>query len=130
MRKHRGRGSVLDGVEGAVWSYEIKRGKGSGLWHPHLHMIALAEVAPDARLLSSEWHQITGDSYIVDVRPISQDDPASGFVDILDALYWVARVKTADSKYSPWCAIKVGAGAGGDPAGGGALPPAPEIFRS
>ena len=82
MRKHRARGSVLDGVEGAVWSYEIKRGKGSGLWHPHLHMIALAEVAPDARRLSSEWHQITGDSYIVDVRPISQDDPASGFVEV------------------------------------------------
>lgn len=81
-RKQRGRGSVLDGVEGAVWSYEIKRGKGSGLWHPHLHMIALAEVAPDARLLSSEWHQITGDSFIVDVRPISQDDPASGFVEV------------------------------------------------
>ena len=82
MRKHRARGSVLDGVEGAVWSYEIKRGKGSGLWHPHLHMIALAEVAPESRRLSSEWHQITGDSYIVDVRPISQDDPASGFVEV------------------------------------------------
>ena len=81
-RKQRGRGSVLDGVHGAVWSYEIKRGKGSVLWHPHLHMIALAEVAPDARRLSSEWHQITGDSYIVDVRPISQDDPASGFVEV------------------------------------------------
>lgn len=33
-RKQRGRGSVLDGVVGAVWSYEIKQGKGSGLWHP------------------------------------------------------------------------------------------------
>ena len=81
-RKQRRRGSVLDGVEGAVWSYEIKRGKGSGLWHPHLHMIALSEVAPDAVRLSSEWHQITGDSFIVDVRPINQDDPASGFVEV------------------------------------------------
>lgn len=82
MRKHRGRGSVLDGVEGAVWSYEVKRGQGSGLWHPHLHMIALAEVMPDAERLSRDWHEITGDSYIVDVRPISQDDPASGFVEV------------------------------------------------
>lgn len=82
MRKHRGRGSVLDQVEGAVWSYEVKRGSGSGSWHPHLHMIALAEAAPDARELSREWHGITGDSFIVDVRPIEQADPVSGFLEV------------------------------------------------
>ena len=82
MRKNRGRGSVLDGVAGAVWSYEVKRGSGSGAWHPHLHMVALAENQPDQQQLSREWHNITGDSYIVDVRPISQEDPASGFVEV------------------------------------------------
>lgn len=82
MRKHRGRGSPLDGVVGAVWSYEIKRGKGSGLWHPHLHMIALAECPPNQDELSREWHNITGDSFIVDVRPISQEDPAEGFMEV------------------------------------------------
>jgi hypothetical protein len=81
-QKQRGRGSVLDGVEGAVWSYEVKRGSGSDLWHPHLHMIALAETAPDQARLSADWLAITGDSFIVDVRPISQDDPASGFVEV------------------------------------------------
>lgn len=81
-RKQRGRGSVLDGVVGAVWSYEIKRGSGSGLWHPHLHMIALAEHEPDQADLAAEWHNITGDSHVVDVRPISQADPASGFIEV------------------------------------------------
>lgn len=81
-RKLRGRGSVLDGVQGAVWSYEIKRGSGSGKWHPHLHMIALAESMPDQEQLAAEWHNITGDSFIVDVRPISQEDPASGFIEV------------------------------------------------
>lgn len=81
-RKHRGRGSVLDGVSAAVWSYEVKRGEGSGVWHPHLHMIALSESMPDQGQLSSEWHNITGDSFIVDVRPISQEDPASGFIEV------------------------------------------------
>jgi hypothetical protein len=60
MRKHRGRGSVLDGVVGAVWSYEVKRGQNSGDWHPHLHMIALAEVEPSQERLSREWYDITG----------------------------------------------------------------------
>jgi hypothetical protein len=81
-RKQRGRGSALDGVAGAVWSYEIKRGKGSGLWHPHLHMIALAETMPDQQQLAAEWHNITGDSFIVDVRPISQENPAEGFMEV------------------------------------------------
>lgn len=82
MRKHRGRISPLDGVAGAVWSYEIKRGTGSGEWHPHLHMIALAESIPDAVQLAAEWKNITGDSHIVDVRPISQEDPVSGFIEV------------------------------------------------
>ena len=81
-RKQRGRVSPLDGVAGAVWSYEIKRGNGSGLWHPHLHMIALAEHQPDQVQLAAEWHNITGDSFIVDVRPISQEDPAAGFMEV------------------------------------------------
>jgi hypothetical protein len=81
-RKHRGRGCSIDGVQAAVWSYEVKRGAGSGQWHPHLHMVALAETMPDAHSLSDEWHQITGDSFIVDVRPIDQEDPASGFLEV------------------------------------------------
>ena len=81
-RKQRGRGSVLDLVEGAVWSYEVKRGQGSGLWHPHLHMIALSAFMPDAQQLAREWREITGDSYIVDVRPINQDDLAGGFAEV------------------------------------------------
>lgn len=79
---HRGRGSVFDGVEAAVWSYEVKKGTGSGEWHPHLHMVALADEPPNQDWLSREWHEITGDSFIVDVRPIDQADPASGFIEV------------------------------------------------
>jgi len=81
-RKSRIYATALDGVVGAVWSYEVKRGKNSGSWHPHLHMIALAENPPDQAALSAEWLNITGDSFIVDVRPISQEDPASGFIEV------------------------------------------------
>lgn len=99
-RKIRGRGSVLDGVAGAVWSYEVKRGSGSGSWHPHLHMIALAECQPDAVALASEWHNITGDSFIVDVRPISQEDPASGFIEVFKYAVKFAEQEPADTVHA------------------------------
>lgn len=99
-RKQRGRGSVLDGVAGAVWSYEVKRGQGSGVWHPHLHMIALAESAPDQLQLSSEWHNITGDSFVVDVRPISQADPASGFVEVFKYAVKFSEQEPADTVHA------------------------------
>jgi len=69
-------------ASGAVWSYEVKRGKGSGIWHPHVHAVWLCEVPPDQAALGSEWHKITGDSYIVDVRPIDQDNPVTGFLEV------------------------------------------------
>jgi len=105
MRKHRGRGSCLDGVAGAVWSYEVKRGSGSGDWHPHLHMIALAEVQPDRQELAKEWHQITGDSFIVDVRPISQEDPVSGFIEVFKYAVKFSDQEPADTVHA-WQILK------------------------
>lgn len=35
--RNQGRGGPLEHVAAAVWSVEIKRGEGSGEWHPHLH---------------------------------------------------------------------------------------------
>lgn len=99
-RKQRRRGSVFDGVAGAVWSYEVKRGNGSGLWHPHLHMIALAESQPDQAELAREWQDITGDSFIVDVRPISSDDPASGFIEVFKYAVKFSNQPPADTLHA------------------------------
>lgn len=96
-RRQRRRGSPLDCVAGAVWSYEVKRGKGSGEWHPHLHMIALAETEPDQDWISREWHQITGDSFVVDVRPISPDDPVSGFIEVFKYAVKFSAQEPADT---------------------------------
>lgn len=87
-RRHRKRGSSQAlKIEGAVWSYEFKRGKNSGEWHPHVHMIVLTSKANqiDQAELSSEWHSLTGDSYIVDVRPIraeTEDEMVKGFCEV------------------------------------------------
>lgn len=103
MRKHRGRGSAFDGVEAAVWSYEVKRGRGSGLWHPHLHMVAMAAEQPDAQQLACEWRNITGDSFIVDVRPIDEADPASGFLEVFKYALKFSDMEPADT----WQAFQV-----------------------
>lgn len=108
MRKTRGRGSALDSVAGAVWSYEFKRGKNSGLWHPHLHMIALSEVPPDAKELAEEWHNITGDSYIVDVRPIdisSEQSHINGFLEVFKYAVKFSDQPPADTVHA-WLTLK------------------------
>ena len=66
-------------AEGAVYTLELTN-KGNG-WHPHCHMIALCASAPSQSALSVEWHRITGDSMIVDCRPIT-GDPSEGFMEV------------------------------------------------
>jgi len=68
---------------GGVFSIEFKRGKNSGQWHPHAHMVWLCHEEPDQAKLSEEWHTWTRDSFIVDVRPFhDQQDVASGFAEV------------------------------------------------
>lgn len=80
-RRSRSRqsGEVLK-ASSAVWSYEFTN-KGKG-WHPHVHAVWLCHEAPDPFKLSEEWRQLTGDSYIVDVRPIDMSDPIGGFCEV------------------------------------------------
>ena len=103
-RRARIYSTSLDGVAGAVWSYEVKRGSGSGSWHPHLHMIALAENQPDQDRLSSEWHNITGDSFIVDVRPIT-GDPVDGFMEVFKYAVKFSDQPPADTVHA-WQILK------------------------
>lgn len=82
-RRHRKNAACeASKASGAVWSYEVKRGRNSGTWHPHVHAVWLCEQEPSQAAISSEWKAITGDSFIVDVRPINQDDVVSGFLEV------------------------------------------------
>lgn len=83
---------------GGVHSIESKRGKNSGLWHPHAHMIWLCRDAPDARKLSEEWQHWTGDSFIVDVRPFHNDqDVVSGFLEVFKYALKFSELPLADN---------------------------------
>lgn len=70
--------SALRECSGGVGSVEFTNtGKG---WHPHIHILVLAVDPPAQRDLRAEWEQITGDSFMCDVRPI--EDPVSGFCEV------------------------------------------------
>lgn len=60
-------------VKGSIHSYEFTHSDEKG-WHPHIHMVALISDWIDQEELSKEWHEITGDSFIVDIRKISDHD--------------------------------------------------------
>lgn len=66
-------------AEGGVYTLE-QTNIGNG-WHPHCHMIVLAASEPSQSAISAEWLRITGDSMIVDCRPIT-GDPSEGFMEV------------------------------------------------
>lgn len=101
---------------GGVGSYEYKRGKGSAEWHPHSHEIALlskadwewtaTEVLRRRKVngksvmvvqtvikplefedrLSGEWSELTGGSWVVDVRQVEVAKDADGEDDLYNAV--------------------------------------------
>lgn len=69
-------------VQGAIHSYEFSKSVAG--WHPHVHMVALLSDWIDQKALSAEWQEITGDSFIVDVRRIRPGETglAAGMLEV------------------------------------------------
>lgn len=83
---------------GGIHSIELKRGKNSNAWHPHVHMIWLCETEPDQYKLSAEWKNLTGDSYIVDVRPFhNQGDMIGGFLEVFKYALKFSELELSDN---------------------------------
>ena len=59
-------------IDGAMYSYENTYNEKTGEWHPHVHMLVLLNDWIDQEALGETWHEITGDSYIVDVRQVKK----------------------------------------------------------
>lgn len=66
-------------IDGGAAFLELTWSAASGTWHPHLHVVAQGGYIPQ-NLLSDTWKDITGDSYIVDVRYINDVAKAAGYV--------------------------------------------------
>jgi hypothetical protein len=90
----------MNKAAGGVSSIEVKRGEGSGLWHVHSHSVWLCEQMPDARILAEEWQAVTGDSYIVDVRPFSGSsiaDYLTGFMEVFKYAVKFSSLELSDN---------------------------------
>lgn len=68
-----------DHVDGGAAFCEAKIGKDPTNWHVHLHIIVTGSYIPQ-KDLSSEWHSVTGDSYIVDVRPVDEGHTPAAYI--------------------------------------------------
>ena len=66
-------------VTGGAAFCEVKLGKNSGMWHCHLHLLVNGCFMAQSEL-SAEWHAVTGDSYIVDVRACNDDAAKARYV--------------------------------------------------
>lgn len=67
LRKHK---AALPALAGGAWFIEVKLSKDKARWHPHLHIIAEGQFI-HSRDLSKAWYEVTGDSYITDIRAIN-----------------------------------------------------------
>lgn len=66
-------------VKGGVAVVEAKIGDGSGEWHVHLHCLCTGSYVAQ-RALSQAWHAATGDSFIVDVRAVKDQEVGLNYV--------------------------------------------------
>ena len=57
-------------IDGGFYTTEYTYNKSTGEWHPHIHIFALLTDWIDQSELAETWHEITYDSYIVDVRRV------------------------------------------------------------
>jgi hypothetical protein len=55
-------------VTGGAAFLEVKRSSRSANWHVHYHLLVTGRYIPHADLKHT-WHNITGDSFVVDIRP-------------------------------------------------------------
>lgn len=72
----RGKGSFNEfcKIDGAVYTYEITYNNETGEFHPHIHIIAVIDEYIEQTAMSQEWFDITGDSFIVDIRKVRKEN--------------------------------------------------------
>lgn len=63
-------------LRGGIWTWEVTYNQRLKMWHPHFHILydgAYLRERED-NLVSGAWFEITGDSFVVDVRDVIPKD--------------------------------------------------------
>ena len=66
-------------VSGGVAFLELKRSRSTDRWHPHLHCLLEGTWIGHTDIRRA-WYFITGDSFIIDIRPIHDNQHATRYV--------------------------------------------------
>ena len=66
-------------VTGGIWFLQVKRGKNSGCWHPHFHILLDGDWMEQERL-SALWEQVTFGSPVIWINRIHDIDKAAKYV--------------------------------------------------
>lgn len=66
-------------VKGGVGFLEVKYSSRVEGWHPHFHVLVEGSYI-EKTLLQSAWHDITGDSFVVDIRLVSAGKSVAHYV--------------------------------------------------
>jgi hypothetical protein len=77
--KLRNRAYWKKNVTGGIWFLEVKRGKNSEQWHPHLHILLDGNYMEQGRL-SALWELVTFGSPIIYITRISDKEHAAKYV--------------------------------------------------
>lgn len=64
---------------GGVYFLEMKRRRGGDGWHTHMHILSEGQWLSKS-WLSHAWQEVTGDSYIVDIRLCDSSERAAQYV--------------------------------------------------
>jgi plasmid rolling circle replication initiator protein Rep len=91
--------SVFAGVSAGAYSFEVKRGENSGLWHPHVNLLLLTDKPISQAGISEEWHGVTKDSYVVYCE--KKLDTRKAFVEIFKYALKFSDMELADT-YHAW----------------------------
>lgn len=68
-----------DSITGGVAFVEVTYNPETNRWHPHLHVLCVGAWISQSSL-SSAWDQITGGSFVVDIRAVKDVDTVAAYV--------------------------------------------------